>query len=213
MVTTMKTYEVKILTSANINWESLITANIDNYPWNGGTGPAAGAQLAYVKSGDESEGIYSHIWCCESNPEARYSSHNDPVYLDNCLEFFFTMNAPGKDPNGYINIESNSNPTTLIAYGTNRFDRTPIVDMKIKPFTVRVKKTAERWDLYEFVPFSALKSVFGINEVNASTFFAGNFYKCGGYYGPSYYGTWAPINTPKPDYHRPDKFGRFILVD
>ena len=166
-----------------------------------------------MKSGDEKEGIYSHLWCYESKPAARYSSHNDPVYLDNCLEFFFTMNAAGKAPNGYINIESNSNPTTLIAYGTNRFDRTPIVDMNIKPFSVKAEKSADRWDLYEFVPLSVLKRVFKIDEVNADTLFAGNFYKCGGYSGPNYYGTWAPIDTPKPDYHRPDKFGKFILVD
>lgn len=207
----MKTYQVRILPSADIDWSALDTAMIDTYLWSDDYKPEAGAQVAYVKSGDSTEGIYAHLWCVESNPRAIYTKHNEPVFKDSCLEFFFSMNAPDKPKNGYINIESNCNPTTLIAYGFDRYTRTPIVELGIKPFDVRSSLTPERWDLYEFVPLSVLKQVFKLDEVTESTEFRGNFYKCGGEHRIQPYGSWAPISSPTPDFHRPDCFGLLSL--
>ena len=121
------------------------------------------------------------------------------------------MNAAGAEKNGYINIESNSNPTTLIGYGRDRYHRVSIVDKGIEPFEVTGTKTDDRWDIYEFVPLSALKEVFGIEDVDETTEFAGNFYKCGGDHDPLPYGMWSKVNTPTPDVHRPQCFGKSIL--
>ncbi|HOX40382.1 MAG TPA: carbohydrate-binding family 9-like protein [Candidatus Brocadiia bacterium] len=37
-----------------------------------------------------------------------------------------------------------------------------------------------------------------------------NFYRCGGVTDPQY-GTWSPVAAPKPDYHRPECFGRLTF--
>ena len=39
-----------------------------------------------------------------------------------------------------------------------------------------------------------------------------NFYKCGGDHEIQPYGSWAPIDSPTPDFHRPESFGRVILA-
>ncbi|MCI8387556.1 MAG: hypothetical protein HFE63_03710 [Clostridiales bacterium] len=206
----MKEYIVKILPTSDIDWSQLDTANIDSYVWDKTNALKAGAQLAYVKSGDEHEGLYTHLWCEESNPPAVYKNHNEAVYTDSCLEVFFTMNEKNAPTNGYINIEANSAPATLIAYGTGRGDRTSIVDLGIKPFDVSCKKTDDRWELFEFIPLSVLQQIFHIDEVTADTEMRGNFYKCAETVN-EHYGSWSPINTPEPDFHRPECFGKLIL--
>lgn len=207
----MRTYNVKIVIDSNIDWEKYPNAPIDTYLWDSDYSPNAGAQVVYVKSGDEKEGIYAHLWCEEKNPRAIYKKHNDPVFKDSCLEFFFTMNKAGSQKNGYINIESNSNPTTLIGYGHDRYDRVSIVDMGIEPFKVTGTKSDERWDIYEFIPLEVIKKVFGVDEVDETVEFAGNFYKCGGDHDPLPYGMWSKVNAPTPDYHRPECFGKLKL--
>ncbi len=208
----MKTYNVKMLSSKDdINWRLVPDAIIDTYLWSDSYKPAAGAQVVYVKSGDENEGLYAHLWCVESNPRAIYTKHNEHVFKDSCLEFFFTMNNPGKKRNPYVNIEANSNPTTLIGYGHDRYTRTPIVEMGFEPFDVKCVKTPERWDLYEFVSLADLKKLFHLDAVTPVTEMYANFYKCGGSHRILPYGSWAPIDSPTPDFHRPDCFGRLTL--
>lgn len=208
----MSEYKVKITDTADIDWTSLPEAEIADFPWNSEFRPVSYASLAYAKTGDEREGLYAHLFSFEKDPEARYTRLNEPVYLDSCLEFFFTMHGAGKPENGYINIESNSVPAILTAYGRGRAPRTSLVDMCIAPFEVRSVVADDHWELFEFVPLTVLKKVFGIEEVDESTYFAGNFYKCGSYRHPDTYGSWAHIGTPEPDFHRPECFGRFILT-
>lgn len=207
----MKSYTVRIIDDPNIDWAKYDNAPIDRYRWNAAKAPEAGAQVVYVSSGDEREGLYAHLWCKERNPIAVYDKHNDPVFNDSCLEFFFTMSGEGAEKNGYINIESNSNPTTLIGYGHDRYDRVSIVDMGIEPFEVTGTKGDDRWDIYEFIPLSVLKKVFGIDEINESVRMFGNFYKCGGDSEPQPYGMWSEVETPAPDFHQSGYFGELRL--
>jgi len=46
-----------------------------------------------------------------------------------------------------------------------------------------------------------------IKELKGRTFTA-NFYKCGDKLSVPHYLTWNPVGTSKPDFHRPDYFGR-----
>ncbi len=208
----MKTLRVNIISTADIDWAAQERAPIDVYKWGGSFQPEAWGQAVYVKTGDEREGLYAHLFCAESKPRAIYHRHNEPVFKDSCLEFFFTMNDCDKPGNGYINIESNADPTTLIGYGGDRYTRTSIVDMGLEPFAVTSRKTDESWELFEFVPLAVLKQVFDVSEVDESTVFKGNFYKCGGDHQVLPYGSWAEIESPTPDFHRPEFFGTFKLV-
>ncbi|MDE6137165.1 MAG: hypothetical protein K2F97_06800, partial [Muribaculaceae bacterium] len=39
----------------------------------------------------------------------------------------------------------------------------------------------------------------------------GNFYKCASATSQPHYLSWNPIDTPEPDFHRPEFFGKLIL--
>ena len=208
----MKNLTVNITNTADIDWSAADRAPIDHYMWDSDYMPEAYAQVAYAATGDEKEGLYIHFFCREANPRAIYTEHYDPVYRDSCMEIFFTMKVPDAPANGYINIESNSNPTTLIAYGFDRYTRTPIVEMGYTPFPVTAKKTDETWELFEFVPVKALKEIFKLDKIDENTVMGANFYKCGGDHEILPYGMWSPIDSPTPDFHRSEFFGKLTLV-
>lgn len=209
----MKQYEIKISNISAIKWERLPRAEIDSYVWGGADAAhKACGQVAYAATGDSSEGLYIHLCCEEKDPVSVTTEHNGPVWEDSCLEFFFTMSGSDGKKNGYVNIECNSNGVTLIAYGKDRHERTFIVDMDIEPFPVKLVKSEDRWELFEFVPLSSLKKIFGITKVDESTVMWGNFYRCDEN-GGAPFGSWAPVNTPQPDFHCPQCFGRLLLVN
>lgn len=208
----MRNLTVKITDSAAIDWSVMEKAPVDIFKWGTVDKPETYAQMAYAATGDETEGLYIHFACRESNPLITYKNHNEPVYKDSCMECFFTMKAPGAPDNGYINIECNANPTTLIAYGHDRYDRTPIVELGYDPFAVTVKKTDEMWELFEFVPVKVLKEVFKLDKIDENTVLGANFYKCGGDHEILPYGMWSEVDTPAPDFHRSEFFGKLTLA-
>jgi hypothetical protein len=38
-----------------------------------------------------------------------------------------------------------------------------------------------------------------------------NFYKCGDETETPHFGAWSPVQTPQPDFHRPEFFGRLVF--
>jgi hypothetical protein len=40
----------------------------------------------------------------------------------------------------------------------------------------------------------------------------GNFYKCGDKLPVPHYLSWAPIATPRPDFHRPEYFDTLMFI-
>jgi hypothetical protein len=40
----------------------------------------------------------------------------------------------------------------------------------------------------------------------------GNIYKCGDALPVPHYVSWRPIDTPDPDFHRPEYFGQIVFV-
>ncbi len=207
----MKTYTVKILPHSEIHWDTVEKAQVNEYPWGDSEhGYDTYAQMVYAKTGDTAEGMYIRLVCHEANPVSIYTQHNDPVCMDSCLECFFSMKAVGKPETGYVNIECNSNGTTLIGLGVERHGRVAIVDMGIEPFPVTLTKHADRWEVVEFVPLSALTKMFGVEHVDESVAMTGNFYKCDENAGAPF-ATWTHIVAPEPDFHRPEQFGKLIL--
>ena len=72
------------------------------------------------------------------------------------------------------------------------------------PFSER--KMGEPWSLLAIVPISLfvrheLPSLSGLEAT-------GNLYKCGDHLTVPHYVTWNRIESPAPDYHRPEQFGR-----
>ena len=197
----MKTYE--ILMTDKPDWRKIKKAEINEYVWGGEYRPKAYAQLVYVPK----TGFICRLTAYESEPKAIYHNNMDPVYKDSCLEFF----AKYKD-GGYINCEVNSNGAILSAYGEGRGERTPI-DKTAGHFpTVKIFKTEKKWTAEITVGLDIIKAVYGrcIFKENCSIY--GNFYKCGDDCEHVHYGSFSPIKTEKPDFHRPEYFTKMTLV-
>lgn len=147
----------------------------------------------------------------EKSVRAKYDQDNGSVWTDSCAEFFVTPSDDGI----YYNIESNCIGTVLVGAGKERNGRehaTENVTHKIqrwsslgdKPFDERIGQCT--WELSLIIPFSVFYKhhieSFDGKEINA------NFYKCGDELQSPHFVSWNRIDIEKPDFHRPDFFGR-----
>ena len=132
------------------------------------------------------------------------------VYEDSCVEFFIQPDA--SDPH-YYNFEWNAGGTLYLARRTSRFDpeEAPaevLAQVKavssLGPAPFAEKHVEGPWTLDIAIPVSALwyedlKTWSGMHA-------RANLYKCGDGLKVPHYLTWAPIEAPAPDYHRPEFF-------
>jgi hypothetical protein len=159
--------------------------------------------------------IFLKYYVTETYVKAEKTESNQMVCEDSCVEFFVSPSDDGI----YYNFEFNPIGTCLLGTGTGREDssRAPvdvIEGIRRKgslgeiPF---VERTGEfSWSITIAIP----KEIFfrhRIEELKGQTFRA-NFYKCGDKLTEPHFLTWNPIETLKPDYHRPEYFGvlRFL---
>lgn len=163
-------------------------------------------------SGDE---MHLHFAVREDAVRAVLSSDRDHVCEDSCAEFFF---APFED-GLYYNIECSCIGTLSICCGRGRSDRQ---ELPLRAYeSVRRRSTLGsaplglidhplEWELWLDIPasvftFHDIKSFSGLHS-------SGNFYKCGDKLPVPHYLTWAPVRTPKPDFHRPEFFDTINFV-
>jgi hypothetical protein len=141
--------------------------------------------------------------CKEENPKAVYTEFYDEVWLDSTMEFFF-----GVKDGDYINCEMNSIGTSLIGVGDGRDGR-----RRIDEYCDIPKVTAEKkdgwWSVSTLFTYEMIEKVFGKNILEEG--FVGNLYKVGEHTASPHYGMWAPIDWEKPDFHRPEFFGDFVI--
>ncbi len=144
--------------------------------------------------------------------KAVYTEDNADVYKDSCVEFFCLL----PDGKHYINLEFNCIGTCS---ASRRLSRTEDVQHLDKQELQQIKRYSSlgsrpfceidgqfTWDLCVAVPFSIL----GI-EPKSTRSIKCNFYKCADDTSAMHYLSWAPINTPSPDFHRPEFFQELLL--
>lgn len=202
----MKEYTIKVLDTMPDDFSDIEKIEIDNYRWGKDYTPRATAQLVMVQN----LGFVLKMVCEETNPLARFKNYYDPVYKDSCLEFFARWDNQSPD---YVNIEMNANGALLSAKGAGRHGRSPIRDECGEIFEVVAAKSEDSWEATAKIPFSVIEKLYGTSrEIFKSGYvFYGNFYKCGDETATVHYGTWNDIAVEKPDFHRPEFFGKLII--
>lgn len=149
------------------------------------------------------------------------------VWEDSCCELFLQPSASDEVTTPYYNIECNCAGTLLVAVGKDRHGR--------QPAPANVLQDVSRWSsLTEGVqPLANGRCVVPMQEghfswhlalvVPVSTFFAhaigdlsgvvmrGNLYKCGDQLVVPHFLSYFPINTPQPDFHRPEFYGEVVF--
>jgi hypothetical protein len=168
-----------------------------------------------VKVAYDDVAIYIKFRVEDQYVKAVYEKNQDPVYQDSCVEFFFT---PGEDIIiGYFNLEMNCGGTMLFHHQVEpRKNAVLISEDDIKQIQVistlpkivdpeiREKIT---WQVSYRIPFSILSNYHDFDKPQPGTIWRANFYKCADDTSHPHWLTWAPIDFPTPDFHRPAYFG------
>ena len=152
--------------------------------------------------------LYIHYKVEEPDVKAVYTNDHEPVWQDSCVEFFVQL--PHEE--GYANFEFNCIGTAL---ATKRKSR----NEDIRPYTHDEMNSIERhaslghepleipgktsWELTVKIPFGLI----GIKSIDKSVPLHTNLYKCGDETAHPHYLSWSEIDTPTPDFHRPEFFG------
>lgn len=167
--------------------------------------------IAVVNLAASDNYLFACFFVCGLGLKADFDRTNDPVWQDSCVEIFIA----DKDGAGYRNFEINCIGTMLSAHYTGRHQNVvPIsetdADKVIRYTTVKNRPEKERdginqWMVVVGIPFYLL----GYN-VRPSSLRA-NFYKCADGSRYPHYLCWSNIDTPEPDFHRPEFFGTLIL--
>ena len=141
----------------------------------------------------------------------RNTQDGGTIWEDSTCEIF--LQAPGCDK--YYNIEVNAAGLLLVACGTGREDRVmlapEVMARIIRRASVKapvdISDQVKTWDLTICIPFD----VIGLDPAKLPATLLGNIYKCGDKTAHPHFLSWAPIDTPNPDFHRPEFFGEFLL--
>ena len=167
----------------------------------------AGVELSH-----SSDMLHIHYMVDEAAVVARCTADGQHVWEDSCVEFFFDPEGKGE----YYNLECSCTGWIYLCKGTGRCGRIPLDDTALKSIKRRCTLPQEafgllgertQWELWRDVP----ASVFGLESFEGLRA-RGNFYKCADASPFRHYLSYAPIATPKPDFHRPEFF-ETILFD
>lgn len=154
--------------------------------------------------------IFLHFCVQEDYARAVVDTDGGHVWEDSCCEFFVSPD----EKTGYYNLETNCIGRALLCHGAGREGRKPAPNSVIQaiqrwtslgtaPFPARESCTA--WQLALVIPTTSFFDD-NITELSGRTMRA-NFYKCGDKTLQPHFLSWSPIQSEKPDFHRPEDFG------
>lgn len=176
---------------------------IDSYVWQEDYNPEARAWMAW-----DAEGLSVLLCAEEAKISVKADAFNGPVYQDSCLECFL---QPFEDDPRYFNFEVNAGGVALIGFGEQRQGRIRLPRLP-EGMDIRASKHAGGWWAVAYViPYELIAEWFGGRKPLPGGRMRGNFYKCDESIHP-HFGSWNPVVSPKPDFHRPECFGLMELA-
>ena len=133
---------------------------------------------------------------------AAVQEDNGRSWEDSCVEVFLQNPA---NPAEYFNFETTSRGFVLAARGTGRENRQTlpldaIAKIKRSGSAPSIQDDSVYWCMEIEIP----AEIFGIQAFEAPV--RGNLYKCGDKANTPHYLSAFPIETEKPDFHRPEFF-------
>ena len=155
------------------------------------------------------EGFHVHFDAYESNPKRVITEHFGPVHLDSCLEWFINFDPERTD--NYINFEVNANGVINFAWRPDRYSGEAFTTEEAESLNIKTEIFTDKWTVDYTVPFSLIKKYMPEFELKRGAVLPSNVYKCGDETESEHYGCWKMVNMEKPDFHRPEYFGRMII--
>lgn len=193
-------------------WANLEEAVLDQYIWDQtGYTPRACARVGWNE-----KGLHVLMYAQEHKVRARIREMGGMVCTDSCLEFFVKP-APERDAR-YFNFEANARGVMLAEIGTGRQNRFRAVGLPFEGMEIQANVREESaykggwWAVSYTVPVNLLSEHFPGLKLAVGVRMEGNFYTCADLSDTPHYGTWNRIDSPVPDYHRPESFGELVLT-
>ena len=195
-------------------WADADVLSVDNYPWFvGGDKQATAARLLY-----DDRNLYVQFQCQDRHSSAYVTQLNGPVCRDSCVEFFASIDpAAGPD---YFNWEINCCGQITLGYGPHRQNRRRILPEQagqlhiMSPYPGPIKGESpddKSWWIAAAMPWDILSEFCAKTiEPRPGVQWKGNVYRCGGKTDPQY-ACWNWVNTPQPDFHRPEFFAPIVF--
>ena len=188
------------------SWNVIDTVNWAKYPYR----PQVQFRMAYCDSA-----FLLQYEVKEQSVRAVAAVDNGEVWKDSCVEFFVSP----ADDGIYYNFEFNCAGACLLAAGASRngresAQRDVISSIRRNPSLGRhpfdERKEETEWNMALVIPYSCLFRHSGYSPAGKTL--RANFYKCGDDLSLPHFLSWNPINTEKPDFHRPEFFGTIKLM-
>ncbi len=202
------TYDIRIIDSED-ELEACPSFAVDNFNWGGDYRPKTSGKLAYVRR----EGFVIRLVTDEKDPVTDYKNYQDPVYKDCAMEAFFDF-FPEEGKVHYANFEMNSAGALLNHFGGLRGSRSKVSEYTDKVLSPVAEVTPDGWSLELFIPNEYIRDLFGKESFAPGDRIRFNCYKIrevGDERRPAHFASMAPIDTPNPDFHRPEYFAEGIL--
>lgn len=178
--------------------------------------PHVQAKLAY-----EEDAVYVIFRVDDRYVRAVAQKHQDAVWEDSCVEFFFT---PGEDiAQGYFNLEMNCGGTMLLHYQrvprerTSRLAEEDVARIDVAhslPKIVEPEITEPtQWTVAYRLPVEMFGKYFPaeLAQPAPGVIWRANLYKCGDKTSHPHWLTWSPVAFERPDFHRPQSFGTLVF--
>ena len=191
----MREYTIPCVNSAD--WAKVQAMSIDECRWSPNKAPAAEVKAMLV----EGEALMFLVKSFAAPARAENILPDSSVWEDSCLEAFFSF-----DGVNYVNLEVNANSALRASVGTERHGRKFLKDMAIVMPKVEARVVEDGWQVQFTVPAETIKAIWNL-DIAPGTSFRANFYSCGDKTPVPHYASWSPIDTEKPDFHRPEYFG------
>lgn len=209
-VNRQKEYRLLDFGSRPVVWQEVDLMAIDAFPWY----QSGDKQQTLVQLAISQEVLMIQVRAFDNHASAEVIERNGPTYKDSCFEFFVTPvdNLGGS----YINFEVNCIGTLYLAYNKYHGNKRLATDEQHEQVTITTLlekgvpyQGVADWGLTLQIPLSLLADLYG--QPVSSTVWYANCYRCGGQTDPQY-AAWQPIEAPIPDYHRPEQFGRLVVI-
>ena len=198
----------QIFKSENIEYNTVSTLNLpEMYPY------LPTVDFAVAHNG---ENLLIHYRVTEKRTLGTMVKDLDSMYKDSCCEFF----CMDEGDSLYYNIESNCLGYILMECGSRRTGRTTSTAENLQRIdrwaslgreSIGLIEHETHWELALVVPIAAFWR-HNYSTLSGKTFLV-NVYNCVGSGDDRQYVTWNPIDTPSPDFHRPEYFRRLYFAN
>jgi hypothetical protein len=198
-----------------LQWQNVQAVDISNYMGDiPAFKPEAQAKMMY-----DDDNLYVIFHVKDQFVRCITNEINGPVWEDGAVEFFFAPDS--KQPLLYFNLETNCGGTPLMHYNlVPRKESTELPKEEIEKIEIAhtlpqiidpEMKDPVTWTLEYRIPIAMLEKYSIITHPKKGVEWRANFYKIAENNSNHHYITWSVVELDKPDFHRPEFFGRLIF--